>query len=68
MSATEFSEFVNKLLKLKPSELEQVFFYLQDQFRHIRGNGINYEALSWRCKQAYMIIQHRTKSQKSVNA
>jgi hypothetical protein len=68
MDEKEFSEFLSKIFKLKPDQLEQMFVCLADNFRCNRGKDINYPALAWRCKQAYQIIQHRTPPKSRSNA
>ena len=48
LNETEFYEFLDKMNKLTPEQLEDMFVNLHQNFRSNGGKAMNYAALAWR--------------------
>ena len=61
MNQVDFEAFMDKIYDLTPAQFETIFAKTWEHFRYNDDKTLANDQIAWRCKQALMLIQHRTK-------
>ena len=62
MNETELAKFLDNIYKLTPEQLEKIFQGFHETFSsryHSFNSKLPVDALAWRTRQAWLLLEHR---------